>query len=439
MPKMPKILVFTYYWPPSGGPAVQRWLALSQLLPHFGIEPIVVTVDEKYASYVLIDDSLNQRIPASLEVHKTKSFEILNLYQLLLGKEKLPTAGFANQGKPSPIQKAMRWIRGNFFFPDPRKGWNRFALKKAREIIAKENIVGVITAGPPHSTHLIGLQLQKEFNLFWLCDFHDAWVNVWYYHELLKTKWAQQTDQRMELQVLKSCDAIITVGQKIIDDFSQKLKNREKITLHSMGYDDHAFGKAARVPADKFVICYTGTMAANYEPRAFFAALQSVINKHHNWQIELHLYGLIATEILSEIEQLKLGNLTKTFGYVNHQKVIDALQNACMLLLVNPNIAHAEMIIPGKIYEYLATGLPILNLATKNTETTQIIEECSAGKTFERTEVEAMAAFIEETYLTWEQTPQAIVNTKKVYQRYSRKVEAEKLAKLIADGIAAKQ
>ncbi|MFY0674717.1 MAG: hypothetical protein JXQ87_15060 [Bacteroidia bacterium] len=428
---MDKVLVFTYYWPPSGGPAVQRWLALSQLLPQFGIEPIIVAPHEQYASYVLLDESLNKRIPKNLKVVKTKTFEVLNFYQKSLGKGKLPTAGFANESNPSFLQKVARWVRGNLFFPDPRKGWNKHALKAARKIVKEENIKAVITAGPPQSTHLIGQQLKKEFDLFWLCDFHDAWTNVWYYDELMKTSFARKLDLKMELKVLRECDYIITVGRQIILDFKSKLGSKEKIKLHSMGFDDDMIAHAPAINKDEFVICYTGTMATNYEPQVVFNAIKNITDKNPKAKIKVELYGLIATDIIDYANSIGLEMHVDFKGYVPHKQAVKAIQNAAMLLLVSPNTTQAKMIIPGKIYEYLATRKPILNLAEIGTETHEIIEECKAGSTFNRSATNEIEAFINRAYNQWRKEPKSILNKDDSFLKYSRKAEAESLAKVL--------
>lgn len=432
---MNKFLVFTYYWPPSGGPAVQRWLALSELLPEFGIEPIIITVDEQYASYTLIDESLNERISSSVEVHKTKTFEVLNFYQKSLGKGKLPTAGFANESNPSFLQKMARWVRGNFFFPDPRKGWNKFAIAKAEELIAKGDIKGVITAGPPQSTHLIGRYLKRNHKLFWLCDFHDAWTNVWYYDELMKTSMAKNIDAKMELSVLKEADRIITVGEQIMQDFALKLGSTSKVSLHSMGYDDDVFSKPIDIPENEFVITYTGTMASNYEPDVFFKAVKELLDAKPEMTLRVDLFGLIADKIKDTIAQLNLEGIVSFKGYVSHHKAVEALMSSCMLLLVNPNTVQAKMIIPGKIYEYMASRLPILNIAAKNTESASILEKCNAGKTFERNEMEAVKSFILEYYTNWELDKNSILNQDKTYIKYSRSKEAKQLASLLKTSI----
>ena len=157
---MNKVLIITYYWPPSGGAGVQRWLKFSKYLPEFGWDPVILTVDPEYAAYPVIDNSLNFDISSSVEVHKTPAIDYFNIYNK--DKSKIPAAGFANTGERSFNDKIFRFIRGNFFIPDPRRGWNSYASKKACELIETKGINHVITTSPPHSTQLIGLKIKKN-------------------------------------------------------------------------------------------------------------------------------------------------------------------------------------------------------------------------------------------------------------------------------------
>jgi hypothetical protein len=196
-----KVLIITYYWPPSGGAGVQRWLKFAKYLPEFGVEPIVLTVDPKYASYPQRDESLEKDIHQKLKVYKTKTFEPLNLLSGILGKKNVPYGGFTNVNKKSFLQTILRFIRGNFFIPDARVGWNNYAYKKAKEIIEEYKIDTVITTSPPHSTQLIGLELKKKLSITWIADFRDPWTDIYYYKDLLHTCLAKRLDKNKEQEV----------------------------------------------------------------------------------------------------------------------------------------------------------------------------------------------------------------------------------------------
>ncbi|HOU97007.1 MAG TPA: glycosyl transferase family 1, partial [Bacteroidales bacterium] len=209
---MNSVLIITYYWPPGAGAGVQRWLKFSKYLPDFGWEPLILTVDPQYAQYPATDESLLKDVSEKSKVFKTPAVNYFRLASK--DKSRIPSAGFANQDKKGPVQWLMRFIRGNFFIPDPRKGWNRFAFKKACEIINNENVERIITSGPPHSTHLVGLKLKKKFpDILWIADFRDPWTDIYYYKEFYHTFPARLLDRHYEKTVLTNADKIITVGE----------------------------------------------------------------------------------------------------------------------------------------------------------------------------------------------------------------------------------
>ena len=200
-----KVLIITYYWPPSGGAGVQRWLKLSKYLPEFGIEPIILTVDENSASYPILDQTLLKDVSPDLKVIKTKSFEILDWYKKIKKTKKVPYGGFASSSQNIGFgEKAMRFARGNFFIPDARIGWNRYALKEALKLIKSEGIETIITTGTPHSTHLIGLKIkQKLSKMQWFADFRDPWTDIFYNDLLMQTALAKKLNAQKEKAVLE--------------------------------------------------------------------------------------------------------------------------------------------------------------------------------------------------------------------------------------------
>jgi glycosyltransferase involved in cell wall biosynthesis len=430
------ILIITYYWPPSGGPAVQRWLTFSNLLAEKGIKLFILTVEEESANYPAIDYSLESRVSPLVKVYKTKTSEIFWLYKKFIGKGKAPSAGFANESKPGLLQNLARFIRGNFFIPDPRKSWNKYALQKAREIIGSENINIIITAGPPHSTHLIGLELQKEFGLKWIADFHDAWTDVWYYDKLMHTALAAAIDKSLEKKVLEKADKVLTVGKLLKSTLEAKSSkiNNSKIEVISMGYDEKEFIMASTPPGDAFVITYTGTIDDSYEPTVFFRALNSIKNKHADITYKLRFVGILAEGVLKQVKGLGLQDNLEEIGYVPHERSIEFLLNSTVLLLVSPKVKSEEIIIPGKIYEYLASGKPIINIGSLKCDSGRIITECEAGANFDRSMEDQLTHYLDGLSLQWKENHNLdLKNSNKNYTKYSRSYEAGTLLNIITE------
>lgn len=425
-----KILIITYYWPPSGGAAVQRWLSLSNELQKKGWQVFVITVDEKYATYQLYDPGLVNDIHPGIIVTKTKTREPFGLYKSLFGKKSIPAPGFSNESNPSFLKKTARFIRGNFFIPDPRKGWKSYLVKAASDIITKENIRHVITAGPPHSTHLSGMALKKAIpSINWICDFHDLWTDVIYYKQLYHIGFVKKKDLALEKLVLESADHVLTVGEKYREKLLSKSKviNPQKVHIIRIGYDEELFKPVAKTEQEKFTITYTGTIAQYYHPETFFTALQKVVKRYPALPVTLKIVGIMAESIKAQIAALGLSSILDDKGYISHKEAVEELFKASCLLLVNPVTADEEMVIPGKIYEYLAAYKPIINITSHKSETAALINESNAGATFERTEADKIERYLEAIIEKWLKEKNTDLPFNKSVEQYSRTAIAEQL------------
>jgi glycosyltransferase involved in cell wall biosynthesis len=392
-----KILIVTYYWPPSGGAAVQRWLSFANKLAERSWEVHLLTVDERYATYQLYDNSLKGQVDARITVHTTKTFEPFGLYKSLFGKESIPKPAFSNEGSPSFAKKTARFIRGNLFIPDPRKGWKRFAVPKAKEILASRGIRSVITAGPPHSTHAIGAELQRAAGVKWIADFHDLWTDVIYYDMLYHLPFVKKRDLQLERQVLETADVVLTVGDQYKDKLLSKSAaiEADKIKVVRIGYDEKVVAAAVSSPVtNAFVITYTGSIADFYEPGVFIEALKSTVHRFPKTKFVLRFVGVLSGGIREHIVAAGLGGILEETGYVSHAVSVGYLKAASVLLLVNPRTKDEAMVIPGKLYEYLAVQKPIINITIAGAETARIIEECERGETFDRHETVRLEAYL---------------------------------------------
>jgi len=322
-----KVLIITYYWPPSGGAGVQRWLKFVKYLPEFGWEPVVLTVDPEKASYGQKDESLKREIRKGMEVHCTSTFELYSVYQRFSSKKEIPYGGFSNEGNISLFQRFSRFVRGNFFLPDPRKGWNRFAYKKAKELICKHRIDTVITTSPPHSTQLIGLKLKKHLGISWIADLRDPWTDIYYYKDFHHTSLARRIDLYYEKKVLAGADQLITVSPALKRLFLSKAKGipEDKITVIPNGYDEDDFPEKIEQPnTDRFVITYTGTIAESYDLSGFIQALKSS-DESFKKKLLLRFVGNVPETIVKQFHQAGLERNLDLAGYVPHKKSVQYL------------------------------------------------------------------------------------------------------------------
>ena len=430
---MKKVLIITYYWPPSGGAGVQRWVKLSKYLAGLGVQVHILTVDENYASYIQRDYSLLDDISVNIHVHKTKSFEPVNIYGKLAGKKNIPTAGFSNVDNSSLKQKIINAFRSNFFIPDPRRGWNKYALRKAEEIIKKEKINTVITSSPPHSTQLIGIKLKKKFNLKWISDLRDPWTDIYYYNILNHSFISKRIDAYYEKKVLQTADIIFTVSKSLKSLFLLKKFDLDdnKIIVIPNGYDEADFkGVVKEKNPNEFIITYTGTMSDQYKPQIFFKALSKAIKQYSLSGIQLRIIGKISQSILKQIQDEGLSDFLQYINIVPHNEIIKYQMNSDILLLVIPDMPGAKGIVTGKLFEYLATGNPILCIGPEDGDAATIIRKCHAGKTFNRKSEEDIKKYIYTIYKDAKKREKSNIPHRNILQ-YNRRKQAEKILKFI--------
>jgi len=394
---MNKVLIITYYWPPSGGAGVQRWLKFAKFLPEFGWEPIILTVDPEYAAYPVTDNSLSSELTAAIRVFKTPATDYFSIYKK--DKSKIPAAGFANSVDNTLKGKLLRFIRGNFFIPDPRKGWNKFAFKKACELIQNENIKHIITTSPPHSTQLIGLKLKKRFpEIKWIADLRDPWTDIYYYKQFYPTFISKKIDSAYEKRVLKNADRILTVGNSLKESFLLKVKGIEnKTDVISNGYDESDFKDVRPVNPARFTITYVGTLSDIYPLGGIVNTLKKFKSEGNDFM--LRFVGTVPDKsrniILSGIAESSL----EFIPYVAHNEAVSFMMNSSVLLLIIPSHSSNRSIITGKLFEYLASGKPILCLGPEDGDAAGIIKNCKSGITCGYNDLTKISEFLNKTDL----------------------------------------
>lgn len=424
-----KVLVVTYYWPPSGGPGVQRWLKFVKYFEQFGIEPVVVTVKEEKASYPVLDPSLEKEVPSHVKVHKTSSFEPLRIFSSVFKKEKVPYAGIPDRDKMSLAGKISLYIRANYFIPDARKGWNKHAFKKCCEIIEKENIKRVITTSPPHSTQLIGLELKKKYGIQWLADLRDPWTDIYYYSKFHHTEKAKRKDLRYEKQVLENADVITVTSEQTKRLFSRKIQNDDKIKVVTNGYDESDLVTGSVAQKNKnFTIGFSGTVNKTFGIEPFIEVIKNLIQQGKN--IQLQFVGNVEPALQNETSA-KLKNNINFTGYVSHKQAIAYSAAADMLLLIVPP-GNNQGTVPGKTFEYLSTQNPVLCLTPPNGSAAEIIEKCQAGKGIGHENKEEMTSFILALYEKWQRNESIKINNVN-FKNYSRKELTKSMAGIIKE------
>jgi glycosyltransferase involved in cell wall biosynthesis len=428
-----KILIITYYWPPSGGAGVQRILKFCKHLPLLGYKPYVVTVDEKVASYPAIDNTFEKDIPDEVEVARTDTFEPFNIYSKLIGRKSIPT-GFSNESDPGFMQKITRFIRGNFFIPDARRGWVKYAIREAEKIIEREKINTVICTSPPHSVQLCGLYLKKKYGIKWIADLRDPWTDIYYYDEFFHMPFAKVADSILERKILENSDAIVTVSNDLKRLFLSKSKKISASKLHVIpnGFDEDDFAGIEGNPGKDFIISYTGTLADSYDPEIFLYGLRSAIEKTKGIRIILHLIGNPSESVMKKAEEMSIADNVKFTPTVTHEKSVQMLMDSDALLLLIPNVKNDKGILTGKLFEYLASRKPVIAVGPVDGDAAMILKECNAGKMFSRNEEDKIADYISELAQR-KLNNEDVSNDDESFKKYSRRAQAEELSKIIQE------
>ena len=381
-----KALIISYYWPPSGGSGVQRWLYFSKYMSEFGIEPTIVTVSEKQASYSSVDESLNQEV-LGIRVFKTNTLEPIRFYSFLKSgniKKSIPQGNIGGK-KPGMIDKIARFIRANYFLPDARVGWNPYAFKKAKQLLETEHFDFIITTGPPQSTHLVGLKLKRLIpNTCWIADFRDPWTEV-YYNDLFKrTKSKSEKDIAMELTVLTESDLVLTVGPSMKKLLQSKIKeNKDKVKFIFNGFDINKLRNAKVVQQEMFTIAYVGTLSSNYPYKSFISALEKLEKSTGGKKIRLILAGKIENDVICDFKSIATSNLIVDFkGSVIHSEALSIMKSANLLFLCLPIYEGSSIFVSGKLMEYAACKTPILGILSPTSDASYLIENYTQGKVF---------------------------------------------------------
>ncbi|MEO2069739.1 MAG: glycosyl transferase family 1 [Zunongwangia sp.] len=424
---MKKVLIITYYWPPAGGPGVQRWLKFVKYLRDFEVEPVVYIPENP--NYPLIDKSFITEVPKDIEIIRQPIFEPYK-FAAVLSKNNTKTisSGIIKQKeKQNFIQKLMLFIRGNFFIPDARKFWIRPSVKFLKSYLEKTNIDTIITTGPPHSLHLIGLGLKRQLHLRWIADFRDPWTQIGYQKQLKLTKYSAKKHQSLEKQVLNTADQIITTSFTTKKEFA--LKTTKPIEVITNGFDSELNTESKL--DEIFSISHIGSLLSGRNPELLWKVLAEISKENENFcrDFKLKLYGAVSDDVVQSIKNAGLENELIFGGYISHKEAIAVQKKSQLLLLIEIDSEETKGIIAGKLFEYLASKRPILAIGPRTWDVAKIIEETHSGKSFLYNQEVALKEYILNSYQKYRENK--LLSDSKNIEDYHRKNLTKQLAKLI--------
>ncbi|ADV50709.1 hypothetical protein Celal_3444 [Cellulophaga algicola DSM 14237] len=423
---MKKVLIITYYWPPAGGPGVQRWLKFVKYLRDFNIEPVLFI--PKNPNYPITDAAFLKEIPEGIKIIKQSIFEPYQLASFLSSKKtKRISSGIIQTKNQSFLEKILLWIRGNLFIPDARKYWIKPSVKSITKVLQEENIETIITTGPPHSIHLIGLALKERLGITWLADFRDPWTSIGYHKKLKLTRAAKKKHKFLEKRVLNIADTIVVTSPTTKREF--EALTSQPISVITNGFDDQQIQEIKLDAA--FTMVHIGSLLSGRNPENLWRILSELLVSNADFKkvFKLKLIGVVSEDVLESIYAHHLKPYVDLVGYVSHNTALQAQKKSQILLLTEINSKETQGIIPGKLFEYLAAKRPILAIGPKNWDVSAILEDTKAGKTFDYTEDVKLKKLLLEWFEAYKTSSLNIAATN--INKYSRRELTRKLAELI--------
>lgn len=396
---MDKVLIITYYWPPAGGPGVQRWLNFIKFLAEFN-KQVVVYIPEN-PNYPFKDESFLSEVPSTITILKKPIIEPYKWASIFSSSKTAQISkGIITTKKQSWIERAMLWIRGNFFIPDARVLWVKPSVKFLRDYISKHHIKTIVTTGPPHSLHLIGLNLkQRNEQLRWIADFRDPWTTIGYHSELKLLRVSEEKHQNLEATVLQMADKIITTSPTTKKEFEQKTSKPIKVITN--GYLDYPSQPIALT--EKFSISHIGSLLSGRNPKVLWETLAQICNEHPEFShdLELILAGTVSDQVIESIKASGLEKAVHLKGYLDHQQAIALQRSSQLLLLIEIDADKTRGIIPGKFFEYMAAKRPILALGPRGWDVAKLIKQTQTGRFFNYEQRNQLKDYILEAYMDY--------------------------------------
>lgn len=426
-----KLLIITYYFPPAGGPGVQRWLKFVKYLPEFNVQPIVYVPENP--TYPIIDEGLVREISDKAIVLKNKIWEPYQLASVFSKKKtrKISSGIFPHQKKQTFLDKTFLWVRGNLFIPDARVFWVKPSVAYLEKYIKENNIDTIVTSGPPHSLHLIGLELKQKLNVKWFADFRDPWTTIGYHKSLRLSDYAAKKHKKLEHKVLNTADTIIVTSKTTKSEF--EALTTKPIAVITNGFD---IEKVEKQPLDsKFSLAHIGSFLSARNPQFLWESLVELIAEIPDFKshLEIKLIGAVSQEVLDSISTFGLNDYLNNLGYVSHEEAIAHQRRSQVLLLIEIDSEETKSIIPGKLFEYMVSNRPIIAIGPNGSDFAQIITETNTGVFFNYSEKVKLKKLILDFYNQY--LEEKLESHGVGLQQYSRKNLTEQLVQLLTSNL----
>jgi len=420
---MKKVLIVTYYWPPAGGPGVQRIVKFTKFLPDFGWQPIILTV--KYPTSPATDESLLADIPADCKVYKTTTLEPFNIYKYITGRKKsdvLAKDTIIKKPDEKFSEKLSRVIRANLFLPDARVGWIPAMVKEGQKIIQKEKPDIIFSTSPPHSLQLGAKKLAKKTGLKWIADFRDPWIEAYWESDIERFDLANRFNKNLEMSILKNADIVTTVSEEICDLFGKKVDKRYEAIY--TGLDSI---NIERVKSSNFQIIYLGNMSKYQSPDPILKAIAMLPTEIQS-KIQILFVGKVYKEFIEKFKSWDIRIETRDF--LPRAEMMKTAKSASLLLLINLPTVYARGLMTAKVFDYLSLRKPILAIGEKGGSLDDLLIKTNSGRLFSENEIGNISSFINECINNWTEKPDILLDDGAFLDKYRTKDNVKKLTDL---------
>ena len=403
---MKRVLIISYYWPPTGGSGVQRWVKFAKYLPSEGWQPVIYTPENP--EQLAIDTSLEAEVPAEAEVIRRRIIEPYELYKNMLRKsghsKEAVEVNPVNAQNKSFLQKVAMWVRGNLFRPDPRCLWIGPSVRFLKKYLKDHPVDLIVSTGPPQSMHLIARKLARKTGLPWIADFRDPWTKIFYFKHLSMTKCTQRWHERMEKRVLDEATCVVAVSPLVQQEF--QAMTQTPVELITNGFDEGDFAsekclEANGGPEQPFIITHTGLFAADGNPTVLWEVLSEKCSKSEEFRktLKINLIGKTDEQIINAITEAGLAENLNNLGYQPHARAIEEQRRASLLILPLRKEPEYKAVLPGKLFEYLASWRPVLGIGQPDGAMSMILNSTKTGLVLNWEDKKSIARYVD---MCWE-------------------------------------
>lgn len=383
-----RLLLISYYFPPCGGAAVQRWLRWLPVLVERGFEVTVLTTSE--GDYPVRDESLLALVPTEVSVIRVRSPRWERLWQFLTGKQQLPHGSLSEPARAGLVSRILVWARLNLIIPDIRRFWNPAAYKAALSFLRTHPVDVIITTGPPHSTQLLGLRLKKKTGTSWVADWRDPWSAIHYLKLNPPGALSMKIHRYLERKVAQNADLNIAVSRSLAAQMPEGMT-----AVIYNGFD------ARQTLTDANRSKYDGCLRLKYigsltEGQDFEQLVQLIVTALSGSKFELSFVGTTLSEQHRAILTRFLPGKFRVVGFLPHGEALCEMESADVLILLINRIDGFEGILTTKLFEYLASPAVILCLGPRGGEAEELINGYQAGACFDNDQIPAAAAYLQQ-------------------------------------------